>query len=136
MALDKPSKGSEDYKMLETLDDEWAKVLRDLMDKFHSSVDITNSHITDVSSMKSDIATNNAKTGITEQQAKAITANSLKVGVSLSSALKNFVVGNMTFSLVAGRNVGSFALRVSMEVASGKGKKSVQYVDLPLTEGK
>jgi len=86
--------------------------------------------------MKSDIATNNAKTGITEQQAKAITANSLKVGVSLSSALKNFVVGNMTFSLVAGRNVGSFALRVSMEVASGKGKKSVQYVDLPLTEGK
>jgi len=31
MALDKPSKGSEDYKMLETLDDEWAKVLRDLI---------------------------------------------------------------------------------------------------------
>ena len=54
--------------------------------KLNESLDKSNSHITDIAAMKSDISTNNAKTGITTAQASAIEANTAKTGITAAQA--------------------------------------------------
>ena len=82
MALSKLDKTSEDHKMLETFDDEWAIVLRDLIDKVNTGFDKTNEHINKVASMQTEINTEKNKTGISTAQANAITANTAKTGIT------------------------------------------------------
>lgn len=82
MALSKLDKTSQDHKMLETFEDEWAQVLMDLIDKVNTGFDKTNEHITKVASMQTEINTEKNKTGITQEQADAIAANTSKVGIT------------------------------------------------------
>ena len=108
MALSKLDKTSNDYDILDTLPDEWALVLKDLIDKVNTGFDKTNEHINKVASMQTEINTeknkdgitteqsnaivaNTAKTGITSNQANAITANTLKTGISTAQA--NLITG-------------------------------------------
>tara|TARA_R100001463_G_scaffold707_1_gene3221 strand:+ start:1275 stop:1766 length:492 start_codon:yes stop_codon:yes gene_type:complete len=86
MALSKLDKTSEDHKMLETFDEEWAIVLRDLIDKVNTGFDKTNEHINKVASMQTEINTEKNKDGITTAQANAIVANTAKTGISTSQA--------------------------------------------------
>ena len=86
MALSKLDKTSEDHKMLETFDDEWAVVLRDLINKVNTGFDKTNEHINKVASMQSEINTEKNKTGITTAQANAIVANTAKTGITTEQA--------------------------------------------------
>ncbi len=86
MALSKLDKTSEDHKMLETFDDEWAIVLRDLIDKVNTGFDKTNEHINKVASMQSEINTEKNKDGISTAQANAIVANTAKTGISTSQS--------------------------------------------------
>ena len=82
--------------------------------------------------MKSSIATNSAKTGISSSQAKAITDNTSKVGINqvLQSAVKNLSISTMTFTLMQGKSGYSLRLETSLS------NKEKHYVDLPLTKGK
>tara|TARA_Y100000401_G_scaffold47601_1_gene36744 strand:+ start:1773 stop:2246 length:474 start_codon:yes stop_codon:yes gene_type:complete len=57
-----------------------------LYTKLNESLDKSNVHISDIASMKSDISSNNAKTGITTTQADAITANTAKTGITTTQA--------------------------------------------------
>ena len=82
MALSKLDKTSQDHKMLETFEDEWAQVLMDLIDKVNTGFDKTNEHITKVASMQTEINTEKAKDGITQAQADAIVANTAKTGIT------------------------------------------------------
>lgn len=86
MALTKLDKTSEDHKMLETFDDEWAIVLRDLIDKVNTGFDKTNEHINKVASMQTEINTEKNKDGITTAQANAIVANTAKTGITTSQS--------------------------------------------------
>ena len=86
MALSKLDKTSEDHKMLETFDDEWAVVLRDLINKVNTGFDKTNEHINKVASMQSEINTEKNKKGITQEQADAIVANTAKTGITSTQA--------------------------------------------------
>lgn len=86
MALSKLDKTSEDHKMLETFDDEWAVVLRDLINKVNTGFDKTNEHINKVASMQTEINTEKNKTGITTAQANAIIANTAKTGITSQQA--------------------------------------------------
>lgn len=54
--------------------------------KLNESLDKSNSHITDIAGLKSDVAANTAKTGITTSQASAITANTAKTGITTSQS--------------------------------------------------
>ena len=86
MALSKLDKTSQDHKMLETFEDEWAQVLMDLIDKVITGFDKTNEHITKVASMQTEINTEKAKDGITQAQADAIVANTAKTGITSKQA--------------------------------------------------
>ena len=86
MALSKLDKTSNDYDILDTLPDEWALVLKDLVDKVNTGFDKTNEHINKVASMQTEINTEKAKDGITKAQADAITANTAKTGITTSQA--------------------------------------------------
>ena len=86
MALSKLDKTSNDYDILDTLPDEWALVLKDLIDKVNTGFDKTNEHINKVSSMQTEINTEKNKTGITTEQANAITANTAKTGITTAQA--------------------------------------------------
>ena len=86
MALTKLDKTSEDHKMLETYPDEWAIVLRDLIDKVNTGFDKTNEHINKVASMQTEINTEKNKNGITTAQANAIVANTAKTGITSNQA--------------------------------------------------
>ena len=86
MALSKLDKTSNDYDILDTLPDEWALVLKDLIDKVNTGFDKTNEHINKVASMQTEINTEKNKTGITTEQANAITANTAKTGITTAQA--------------------------------------------------
>lgn len=86
MALSKLDKTSNDYDILDTLPDEWALVLKDLIDKVNTGFDKTNEHINKVASMQTEINAEKNKTGITTAQADAITANTKKTGISTAQA--------------------------------------------------
>ena len=124
MALDKPSKTSEDYKMLETFEDESSKIVRDLIDKFHLSIDKTNEHITDVSDIKTDITKLNTKKGINEV---------------MGSDIKQVENNDIALTIVAGKTLGTYSVRLSFKLVIGKGAKQVtetHFIDLPLTKTK
>ena len=112
--------------------EEESLAIQELYSKLRESFDKTNEHITDVANMKSSIATNSAKTGISSSQAKAITDNTSKVGINqvLQSAVKNLSISTMTFTLMQGKSGYSLRLETSLS------NKEKHYVDLPLTKGK
>jgi len=172
MALTKLDKTSREFATMSHQDEEeWMVVLKDLIEKVNIGFDKTNEHINKVVSMQTEINTekdktgitqvqsdaitaNTAKTGITTAQANAITANTAKVGITaqqskaiiLNSAkrgmqtgsmVKGFEIADFNFLLVAGKNQGEYILRLQIVVESREsGKSEVQYIDLPLQQGK
>ena len=86
MALSKLDKTSNDYDILDTLPDEWALVLKDLIDKVNTGFDKTNEHINKVASMQTEINTEKNKDGITTEQSNAIVANTAKTGITSNQA--------------------------------------------------
>ena len=79
----------------------------DLLKEIFSSLDITidrkNTAITDLEAVKSDVATNNAKVGITTAQASAITANTAKTGITTTQATSITNSANSIAALNIGR---------------------------------
>jgi hypothetical protein len=61
-------------------------LLKELFESIDITIDRTNDAKTNISSLQSDVATNNAKTGITTSQANAITANTAKTGITTAQA--------------------------------------------------
>ena len=83
------------------------------------------------------ITANTAKVGITAQQSKAIISNSAKRAIQTGSMVKGFEIADFNFLLVQGRNLGEYSLRLQIVVESREsGKSQVQYIDLPLQQGK
>ena len=91
--------------------DQIPEYAKQLFDKLNVSIDKTNEHITDVSNMKSDIALNTAKTGITSAQASAIVDNTAKTGITTTQAqqLSNLDAGRAS-------NVGTSINKVTAQI--------------------
>tara|TARA_Y100000401_G_C8210493_1_gene168192 strand:- start:89 stop:571 length:483 start_codon:yes stop_codon:yes gene_type:complete len=116
MALSKLDKTSEDHKMLETYPDEWAVVLRDLIDKVNTGFDKTNEHINKVASMQSEINTEKNKTGITQAQADAIVANTAKTGITSTQATA--IANNTAQAKSLANEINTLNLGVQQNVAT------------------
>lgn len=61
-------------------------LLKELFESIDVTIERTNDAKTNISSIQSDVATNNAKVGITTAQANAITANTAKTGITTAQA--------------------------------------------------
>jgi hypothetical protein len=72
-----------------TFQTERDKFLQTLVTKIDELTDLLNSHIT-------DMAANNAKTGITTAQADAITANTAKTSMTIGTGATQAMAGNTT----------------------------------------
>ena len=116
MALSKLDKTSEDHKMLETFDDEWAVVLRDLINKVNTGFDKTNEHINKVASMQSEINTEKNKKGITQEQADAIVANTAKTGITSTQATA--IANNTAQAKSLANDIATLNLGVQQNVAT------------------
>tara|TARA_R100000742_G_C4257274_1_gene75132 strand:- start:316 stop:843 length:528 start_codon:yes stop_codon:yes gene_type:complete len=173
MALNKLDKSTREYTDVLSIhgDEEMFLILKDLIEKVNTGFDKTNEHINKVTSMQTEINTEKNKTGITSEQATAITNNTAKVGITTSQAnaitvntakvgitaqqskaiilnsakrgmqtgsmVKGFEIADFHFLLVAGKNQGEYLLRLQIVVESREsGKSEIQYIDLPLQQGK
>jgi len=169
MAISKFEKTNAEKQELDLTEE--GKHLKSLYEKLDESLDKTNEHINKVVSMQSEINTEKNKTGITTNQANAITANTAKTGITIAQAnaittntakvgitaqqskaiilnsakrgmqtgsmVKGFEIADFNFLLVEGRNLGEYSLRLQIVVESREsGKSEVQYIDLPLQQGK
>ena len=143
MALSKLDKTSEDHKMLETFDDEWAVVLRDLINKVNTGFDKTNEHINKVASMQSEINTEKNKTGITQSQADAITDNT-KQAKSLANDIATLNLGvqqnvptndkKLTAIVISSINIAKSGITLDLNIRLSDGGKF--KTSLPLTAQK
>ena len=114
---------------------------------------VENTAKTGISTAQANAITDNtAKTGITAQQATDITTNNAKVGITtkqsqqltlavnnliqLSSSIKNTTLDRFGLTLIPGRTLGNYSLRLSIRINVSGGKTTTQYIDLPLTAGK
>ena len=68
------------------VDDSFMVFLKSLANKIDEGLTETNNHINKVASMQSEINTEKNKTGITTEQAKAITVNTAKTGITSQQA--------------------------------------------------
>lgn len=62
------------------------ELLKEIYASLDTTIDRKNTAITDLEAVKSDVATNNAKVGITTAQASAIEANTAKTGITTTQA--------------------------------------------------
>tara|TARA_Y100000401_G_scaffold56_1_gene40 strand:+ start:5001 stop:5453 length:453 start_codon:yes stop_codon:yes gene_type:complete len=62
------------------------ELLREIYASLDTTIDRKNTAITDLEAVKSDVATNNAKVGITTAQASAIETNTAKTGITTTQA--------------------------------------------------
>ena len=80
-------------------------LLKELFESIDVTIDRTNDAKTSISSLQSDVATNNAKVGITTAQASAITANTAKTGITTTQATSITDSANKIIALDRGRAV-------------------------------
>ena len=96
----------------------------DLLKEIFSSLDITidrkNTAITDLEAVKSDVATNNAKVGITTAQASAITSNATAISSNTTAITK----ANNTLK------VGQFSEVVTSQSAKGITANVSLYINI------
>ena len=114
---------------------------------------VENTAKTGISTAQANAITDNtAKTGITAQQATDITTNNAKVVmttkqsqqltlavnnmIQLSSSIKNTTLDRLALTLIPGRTLGNYSLRLSIRINVSGDKTTTQYIDLPLTAGK
>tara|TARA_R100000231_G_C5325273_1_gene164673 strand:+ start:1544 stop:1996 length:453 start_codon:yes stop_codon:yes gene_type:complete len=125
---DKHNKNSDELHEMEQ-----EGIVGELLKEIYSSLDTTidrkNTAITDLESVKSDVATNNAKVGITTAQASAITANTAKTGITTTQAtqLSNLNAGrasgvgtnikNVTAQITQAVNVNAKAGTATLETS-------------------
>ena len=81
---DKHNKTTEEKEDMETTVN--GALLKELFESIDITIDRTNDAKTDITSLQSDVTTNNAKVGITTAQASAITANTAKTGITTTQA--------------------------------------------------
>ena len=81
-------------------------LLKEIFSSLDTTIDRKNTAITDLEAVKSDVATNNAKVGITTAQASAITANSAKTGITTTQAASITSSASKVANLEMGRVVG------------------------------
>lgn len=82
------------------------ELLKEIYASLDTTIDRKNTAITDLEAVKSDVATNNAKVGITTAQASAITANTAKTGITTTQATSITNSANKVTLLDAGRVTG------------------------------
>ena len=119
MALNKMAENTDDFNLISGEGDPFSLLLKEVIQKMNVGFDKTNEHIT-------KMAANDAKTGITAEQAKAIVDNTAKTGitspqatqiaantkkVSVSDVLKgiddiSFSVDKKTNELIIGITIG------------------------------
>ena len=81
-------------------------LLKELFESIDITIGRTNDAKTDITSIQSDVATNNAKVGITTAQASEITANTAKTGITTTQAASITSSANKILLLEAGRVSG------------------------------
>ena len=81
---DKHNKTTEEKEDMETTIN--GALIKELFESIDITIDRTNDAKTDITSLQSDVATNNAKVGITTAQASAIVANTAKTGITTTQA--------------------------------------------------
>ena len=79
MALNKMAENTDDFNLISGEQDPFSLLLKEVIQKVNVGFDKTNEHIT-------KMAANDAKTGITPAQAKAIVDNTAKTGITSSQA--------------------------------------------------
>lgn len=114
---DKHNKSTEEKEDMETTVN--GTLLKELFESIDVTIDRTNDAKTNITSLQSDVATNNAKVGITTAQASAITANTAKTGITTTQA--NAITSNTTNITKANNNlkIGQFSEVPTSQ--SGKG---------------
>ena len=78
-------------------------LLKELFESIDITIGRTNDAKTDITSIQSDVATNNAKVGITTAQASEITANTAKTGITTTQAASITSSANSITALNIGR---------------------------------
>lgn len=115
---DKHNKTTEEKEDMETTVN--GALLKELFESIDVTIDRTNDAKTNITSLQSDVATNNAKVGITTAQASAITANTAKTGITTTQA--NAITSNTTNITKANNSlkVGQFS-----EVPTNQSSKGI-----------